>query len=87
MLRNSKDRIENIKLSVKHTSSSLTIGIYPKIAANNYDASFAISDLFILADNCDNNCIECGSTACITCDSGYELVSKKCTLCESGNCN
>ncbi|KAM3143284.1 hypothetical protein pb186bvf_004616 [Paramecium bursaria] len=86
-LRQKQNKIQNIQLSIKHTSSTLQLAFSPQVSSNNYEASFAISDLYILADNCDNNCIKCGESSCVTCENGYQLINKKCTLCDNSNCN
>ncbi|KAM3143282.1 hypothetical protein pb186bvf_004614 [Paramecium bursaria] len=81
MHRNAFDKIENISLTVNHNSSTLLIKFQSNILRSSTLASIALSDIYIVYDNCDVSCIKCSTTFCLTCGSGYNLVNQKCIQC------
>ncbi|KAM3135699.1 hypothetical protein pb186bvf_012225 [Paramecium bursaria] len=83
MYRNYGDQISNVQLSIPHLSDSLTIIFKTSLNQNSYTASAGISNLFVLADYCDNNCQICGANYCTTCNLGYNLIHNRCILCNA----
>ncbi|CAK81878.1 unnamed protein product (macronuclear) [Paramecium tetraurelia] len=80
-----KDYIENINLSVDHTSNSAQLTFQATLSVSSFQASLALSNIYILIDYCDNNCDVCSNTQCTTCKSPYQLIHNKCGLCDSSN--
>ncbi|CAD8064324.1 unnamed protein product [Paramecium sonneborni] len=81
----SNDYIEEIQLSMIHTSNSAQLTFQTTLSISAYEASLALSNIFILIDYCDYHCEICSSNQCITCINPYQLIHNKCVLCDSTN--
>ncbi|CAD8076322.1 unnamed protein product [Paramecium sonneborni] len=82
---NSNDYIEEIILLIEHTSSAAEITFQTTLSISAYEASLALSNIYILIDFCDYHCDICSSNQCTTCINPYQLIHNKCALCDSTN--
>ncbi|CAD8060255.1 unnamed protein product [Paramecium primaurelia] len=79
------DYIEEINLSIVHTQNSAQLTFQTTLLISAYEASLAISNIYILIDYCDNNCDVCSNTQCTLCKNPYQLIHNQCSLCDSSN--
>ncbi|CAD8145945.1 unnamed protein product [Paramecium octaurelia] len=83
--QSSNDYVEEIYVNVQHTSSSAQITFQTTLSTSAYQASLALSNIFILIDYCDPLCEICLSTQCTKCQSPYQLINSQCSFCDSTN--
>ncbi|CAD8145055.1 unnamed protein product [Paramecium pentaurelia] len=83
--QSNNDYIEDIFLNVVHTSSSAQITFQTTLSISAYQASLALSNIYILIDYCDDNCDICINTQCTACKAPYQLIHNVCALCDSTN--
>ncbi|CAD8113743.1 unnamed protein product [Paramecium sonneborni] len=77
------DSIEYIELDIIHISNDVNIRFISNLMKSPFEGSVGITNLHILIDYCDFNCVLCTNSQCSQCESGYQLVNNKCAKCDS----
>ncbi|EAR95046.2 TNFR/NGFR cysteine-rich region family protein (macronuclear) [Tetrahymena thermophila SB210] len=81
---NQLDLFQNQIANFTHSSTTLTINFSNSLSGNVGTQSFGLSNLYVLVDYCTSNCITCGASGCLACQSSYFLYNNVCvTSCPS----
>ncbi|KAL4489764.1 hypothetical protein ABPG72_022404 [Tetrahymena utriculariae] len=77
---NQPDLFQNQVANFTHNSTTLTINFRTNLTNNVSAQSFGLSNLYVLVDYCTSNCISCGASGCLVCQSQYYLYKNVCLI-------